>query len=190
MFLLIVTFDIISFGLTISPHCLLSPHHPGVRKVCWRPPCPDCTAPSLSSTHTSSYRGSRPRLHPPPLRLHPLPSTSIFPPQRQPPPRRRTPLLRANHGSSHSTQRRPTRQTPTRLCPPILTRHRRPSTPTPACSRRGRGSNLVVQLSFSGLFPLIMLKELRKRQGHRHVPETCDVFLTASYSRFSPHRSM
>lgn len=172
VFLIVVRFYIISFGLTIYllvVFCLLS----GVRKVCWRPPCPDCTAQSLSSTHTSSYRGSRPRLHPPPLRLRPLPSTSTFPPRRPLPPHRRTPLLRANHGSLRSTQRRPTRPTPTRLCPPTPTRHRRPFTPTPTCPRRGRGSNFVFQLSFSGLFSLIMLKELKKE----NVSEMCDVFL-------------
>lgn len=121
----------------------MSPSLSGVRKVCWRPLCQDCTAPSLSCTHTLSYRGSRPRLRPPLHLLRLLLSTSIFPLHLQPP-RRHTPLLRANRGSWRSTQRQPIRQTPPQLCPPIPIHCRRLFIPTPTCHRRDRGSSLAL----------------------------------------------
>jgi len=104
---------------------------PGVRRVCWRPPCPDSTAPSLSFTRTSSCRGRRLRRRPPPRST----STRPLPPPR-PPPRPRVGLT-----SWRSTPRRRTRPTPTRRFP-RTTRHRRPSTPTRRPS--GRGSSHAV----------------------------------------------
>lgn len=114
-----------------------------VRRVCWRPPCPDSTAPSPSFTRTSSCRGSRPQLRPLPLQLHPPPSTSTSPPPPPPPPHPPTQPPTANLTSWRSILPRRTHPTPTQLCPPTPTRHRRLSTPTPTQRHSGHGSSYV-----------------------------------------------
>lgn len=141
---------------------LLSLYHTGVRRVCWRPPCPDSTARSPSYTRTSSCRGSRLRQRPLPLLLRPLHSTSTSPPPPLLPPHPPTPPPTASLTSWRSTRPRRTHQTPTLLCPSTPTRHRRPSTPTPTRYHSGHGSSYVLHFPYlEGTVPFqwLTLKE-------------------------------
>lgn len=117
--------------------------HTGVRRVCWRPPCRDSTAPSLSSTPTSSCRGSPLPRRPPPRPLRPPPSTSTSPPPPPPPPRPPTQPPTASPTWCRSIPPRRTRPTPTRRCPPTPTRRRHLSTPTLTRHHSGHGSSYV-----------------------------------------------
>lgn len=129
-------------GKTQRSFCVF---HTGVRRVCWRPPCQDCTALSLSFTPTSSCRGSRPRRHPLLLLLLLPRSTSTSPPPPLLPPRPATQLPTASLTSCHSIPPRHTHLTLTQRCPPTPTQHQHLYTPTPTQHHSDRGSSNLSQ---------------------------------------------